>query len=242
MSTMVIGGKKGDRPAIVKDEEGYFKIRLGSFNTYNNSGSFWLVKDVNKLFGPGTLINDRLRDGILFCEYDHPKGLLDMPLDKQRSRTLTIDPDRVCGHIKKVEIIRTNKTEPGFRYPIIHIDGWVKPTGPYADYLKDYLETPSINATFSIRALSKYYKLNGIVIKEPVVISTWDYVSKPGIKKASQWTAAGIEADVSIPAPNDEELDELIASVESEMTCKDGVCIVRALKKLKDTEDIILGL
>jgi len=241
MSTMIIDSKRKDRPAIIKDEEGYYKIRLGSFNTYNNSGHYWLVKDINAILGTGTILYERLQDGILFSEYDHPKGLLDLPLDKQRQRTLYIDPDRVCAHIKKLEVIKTNQKEPGFPYPIIHIDGWVKPTGPFAKYLKDYLDTPSINVPFSIRALSKYYKMNGVIIKEPVIVSTWDFVTKPGIKKANQWTAAGIEMD--IPAPTtDEELNELISTFEAEMTCKDGVCIVKALKNLKKTEDIILGL
>jgi len=240
MSTMVVGSKRGDKPSIVKDDEGYYKIRLGSFNTYNRSGHFWLVKDINKIIGPGTLLNDRLRDGILFSEYNHPKGLLDLPLEQQQRRTLSIDPDRICAHIKKLEVISTNQKEPGFMYPIIHIDGWVKPTGPYKEYLEDYLETPSINVPFSIRALSKYYKIGKTLVKEPVVVSTWDFVTKPGIEKASQWTAAGIEADV--PLPDEQQLNNLISSIESEMTCKDGVCIIRALKNLKNTEDIILGL
>jgi len=241
MSTMVIDSKRKDRPTVIKDDEGYYKVRLGSFNTFNNSGHYWLVKDLNRIFGRGTLINDRLQDGILFSEYDHPKGLLDMDIDKQRSRTLNIDPDRICAHIKKLEVTRTNEKETGFPYPIIHIDGWVKPTGPFAKYVQDFLDTPSINVPFSIRALSKYYKMNGVLIKEPVIVSTWDFVTKPGIKKANQWTAAGVECDIPAPS-NEEELNELIASVESEMTCKNGVCIVKALKNLKKTEDLILGL
>jgi len=221
---IALGSKaKNKQVNIVKDENGYYKVRLGAFNTYNHSGIFYHCdnKVLEFLKSDKSVLGRRLRNGMLRSEYQHPdyKG---MSLEEQLKRALTIDMDRVCGHIKEVIFNITDMTEKGWEnLPIIIIDGWVKPTGPYGKNLQEALDNPDENVAFSYRGPVKQKRVGSTIVRYVADVSTWDYVFEPGVKIATQWNAAGLEH-----------------RTEDDVVCLNGVCSAKFKKCIAGMEEL----
>ena len=225
---------------IVKDENGYYKVTFGAINTFNKNGIYYKVTDLDRFFGPNSLVGRRIDEGVLMGEYQHPK-VDGMTRDEIRRRTIFLDGDRKAAHIKKIELYNTGKKEPGFNLPVYKVYGWVRPSGPYGKYLQDALDNPDENVAFSIRSLVKTYKAGSIWVKEIILLSTWDYVPENGMPGATQWNAAGLEAFMP-EIDSVEELNEIMKGYESQaMNCKDGKCVIGGIKHIlsKDKKSIL---
>ena len=213
---------------VKKDENGYYLVNLGAFNTYNSAGQYYrcTMDTLKKLQTQDSILGRRIINGVLRSEYKHPlyeecKGLMDI---KRKSacilrRAMLIDLNRVCAHIKSVNFNITNQTEPGWPDdPIIIVSGWVKPILPFKQELLGALENPDENVTFSIRAFVKETLKGTTLVKHVNDISTWDYVFEPGVKIASQWNAVGMEhresCDVCINGICSNVLKEVLVSSE----------------------------
>jgi len=77
---------------------------------------------------------------------------------------------------------------------IVILEAWVKPSGPNADALKLSLDNTNEDTCFSVRALTKDTLENGRTIKRVIDIVTWDWVSNPGIRKASTFSKLSSES------------------------------------------------
>jgi hypothetical protein len=222
--------KQKVKNTILKDDNGYYKVTLGAFNTFNASGIYYNVPDINKILGPGSMVHRRIDKGVLFAELDHP-DLSPYNGDRLKisQRVIKLDPSRKIAHIKKIEV-ETLPPETGFKNPIYKIYGWVRPEGPYKDILQEALENEDENVYFSVRSLVKERKVGSIRVRDVILVSTWDYVVEGGIHMAHQWNAAaGIESmDLAVDI-DDKITEELINGYEY-MDCDDGKCVIKTLK------------
>lgn len=109
-------------------------------------------------------------------EWGHPL----LQGDKCLDRLLYIDRTRVSHFFTKVYGKDVGNG-------LIMIYGDVKPYGPYGKYLKDSLEDPVRNASFSLRSAAVVTgKKDGIVQKRMLSLVTFDAVDGPGFLKASK--------------------------------------------------------
>lgn len=198
MSKTVVSGRNTNpnnqnKNTIVKDENGYYKVNLGAVNTYNDNGVFYKVEDINYHTSEKSVVGSRIRAGILRAEYDHPN--FDNLTQKELiNKILTINPDRICGHIKSVEFTNLGRSEIGWdKYPIHTVDAWFKPQGPFGEHLEESLSNPDENVALSIRSMVTEAKLGNTLVRNVLEISTWDFVVENGVKIATQWNAAGVE-------------------------------------------------
>ena len=214
----------------IKDSNGYYRIILGVLNSYNENGRFYRVKDLDKITNKESILGKRLYDGILRSEYDHP-GSKGMTLKEHINRTVIINIDRVCAHIKKIEFITDTKCEVGWEgLNRIYVVGWVKPSGPYGKYLEEYLNNRDENVSFSIRCLLNPSDVDPKVF-DVVEISTYDFVFEQGIRESTAWNAAGYE-NIDLSTLYGEDIDELITGMESN-ECPDSRCLIKVFKDMK---------
>jgi len=236
--------KEGAKNTYIKDENGYYKVRLGKINAFNRQGIYYYVDDLDKVTGPGSVLYRRLEEGFLRAEVSHPEAIRKAKTTQELIRAIMfIDLNNVCGHIKRIEFIDTGKPEKGFTRNIIEVYGWVKPSGPKKQILQDALENPDENVAFSIRSLVKNGIMGNVLTKQILEISTWDYVYEPGVKGSSKWGAAGLE-DLSLDV-SDIDIDdvkELEAGLEEQ--CVGPECLIKMVRskmKSNKTLDWLLG-
>jgi len=232
-----IAGKDLSKTYEVSDD-GYYKIKLGKLNAFNRQGVYYRVNNLDKVIGKGSVFYNRITEGFLRSEVNHPEAIREAAKIKnpsERARAITraimfINLENVCGHIKEVTFVPTGRSERGFTNEIIEVYGWVKPSGPKKDILTSVFENPSENAAFSIRSLVMNRYENGVMIKDVVEISTWDYVYEPGVTGSSKWGGAGIEElDYEFPDLNNADIEKLLDS-GMEAQCVDGQCLIKKLK------------
>lgn len=192
-----IRGSGNNNGTLEKDDKGYYKVRLGAINSFNQSGDFYLADGVNDLVSKnGSVLKRRLDNGYLKGEAGHPKFIPGtMSKADFYSRNLRIELTNVSHHIREVILEPTDK-DSGLLGggKVVNIDGWVKPSGPLGDALLKDLEDPDINVAFSIRCFSKDAIINGVNIKKILQIVTWDWVLEPGIAKANKWSKIANES------------------------------------------------
>jgi len=201
METTIMRSKveKKKQNSVIKDENGFYRVKLGRLNTYNINGIFYKVNNLEALINnPRSVINNRIENGLLKAEISHPKfeDEYGNPLsgDALIQAIFEIDLDNVCASIKKLEFIKTGKTESGWaNYPIIDVYGWVKPMEPKGHYIKEALDDPDINLAWSIRSAVTEDRVGSMLVRTVLDISTWDNVSENGVKNSTQWSAAGVE-------------------------------------------------
>ena len=232
-----------DKKTIIKDENGYYKIALGAFNTYNASGIFYRLKDPSILLRDKTILNRRVTTGELRAEEEHP-DFKHMSREEIITRTIKLDLTRVCAHIKAVEFVDLGRCEPGWEGHNIHIVyGWVLPSGPFGDSLAKSLENPDENVAFSVRSLVRQKTIGATIVRDVLDVSTWDHVYEPGIKIATQWFAAGIEhrsedIGICIDGVCSTKLKNVMASSE-DISCEDGECLLNTVDKIGDIPKLL---
>lgn len=172
------------------DKEGYYELLSGAFNAYNESGQYYpMTEKLNSLFREDSVLIRKMRKGHLYGEMGHPKysSKIYASMDDYIKRLSNIEETRQALHIKEIKLVPEKNNR-------IHVYLKLKPYGPYGQTVKECLETPSMNCALSIRSLVYEKIINGIVHKYIQAITTWDFVSEPGIASANKWTTQNKKA------------------------------------------------
>lgn len=217
-SSVKVKNGAGDK-GLPKDENGYYRITLGSLNIFNSAGAYYTLNGAKELFEASSSLMRRINNGALKAELGHPKKTPGMSMSEYMNRIITIDINNIGAHIKSVELVETNVKDKGAKDNRVDIIGWVKPTGPKAQYLIDLLDDPDANVAFSIRSLTNDSIVNGVVVKVLKQIITWDIVVEPGLHTATKWKTLGIESlDLLAIDFNDKEtLSSLKESIKDDV-------------------------
>lgn len=179
--------------AIRPDADGYYTIPLAVLGTPTDNRTYYEVEDfVAQLTSPESFINRCLTDGKLTGEYGHPMIML-LPEDKQLPRLMLIDEKEVSHHIKK--IWTGDKLETGGRI----IYGLIKPSGPYAEELRNNLDDSCINTSFSLRSIA-HSRMEGNLTRRRIKhLVTFDFVNAGGYNEASKRYSPSVESLVDMP-------------------------------------------
>lgn len=185
-----------DNRVLEQDDKGYYKVNLGAINAFNSAGEFYTAEGAKELFTEeSSSFVRRLKSGYLKAEVGHPEYIAGMSKAEYFNRNMKIMLDRTCCHIREVILTPTdNPSELAGQGSYIHIEGWVKPSGPFGDALKTSLDNPEENTAFSIRSFTENIVKNMVTIKKLLEVITWDWVTEPGIATASKWKKLGIES------------------------------------------------
>lgn len=191
-ATELPAGKKG----VLKQDGAYREICIGAFNSFNQSGAYYTYSENSRLaqlFHESSDFMRRISAGQLYSEYDHPKADPKMTRQELFVRRLTVDPDRVAAHIRKVRLVPDAVVDVKGR-KCIAVIGEVAPSGPFGKYVEESFNNPSQNTAFSIRCFTKDNPIGGVLYKQIVEIVTWDKVYEPGIKCASKFSTPSLES------------------------------------------------
>lgn len=189
--TALMGTNKAG--VLKPDADGYYEVVLGALDFYNSAGAYYPFQSAKELFEESSSFMRRVKSGCLKGEYGHPKFLPGMSKRDFVGRVLNIHEECVSHHIRDVRI-ETEKVKDKNGGKVVAIIGYVKPTGPMGQHLKDALENKHENVCFSIRSLTNdVYDNRGVLIKHIQQIITWDYVNEPGISVANKYQAPGLE-------------------------------------------------
>lgn len=198
-----------DNRVCTKDEDGYYKVTFGAFNVRNSAGDVYSSEGVKELLTTSkSLAYRRLTMGRLRSEADHPAREPGISDHEWIIRNLDTSMKCVCGHIKEISIVETEKSEgiPGIGN-IMYVVGWIKPSGKYGDGLKESLDNPNEDTCFSIRSFTKDTKVSHYYIKKVLEVVTWDWINAPGIKYASKLSGPALETINECSFDIDELLD-----------------------------------
>lgn len=182
----VKNGRKLGR--IRPDEDGYYTIPLAVLGTVTDNRTYYEVEDfVAQMTSKDSFFNRLLTDGKLYGEYGHPKIML-LPPDMRLPRLMDLNEQTTSHHIRKVWA--GEKLETGGRI----IYGQVKPSGPYGDDLKQSLDDPCLNTSFSLRSIAHSRDEGNITRRKIKVLVTFDYVCGGGYAEASKRYAPSVES------------------------------------------------
>lgn len=188
----VNGGNK--KPVV--DENGYYRVTLGAFNSFNSRGDFYLTDGVRDLIeNKSSALYKRLEKGYLNGEMGHPEQTPGMSMNDYFIRNLRIEMSNISHHIKEIMLTPTNVDSgmPG-KGTVLKVEGWVKPSGPHGELLKQALDNPDQNVAFSVRSFTEDTRVGNIIVKKVLNIVTWDWVLQPGISQANQWDSVSFES------------------------------------------------
>jgi len=178
---------------IRPDQDGYYTVPLAVLGTPTDNRTYYEVNDfVNQLTSPDSYINKCLVDAKLFGEYGHPMIKL-LPENLQLPRLMLVDEKNHSHHIKK--IWTGEKLESGGRI----IYGLIKPTGPFGSYLRDSLEDPCLNTSFSLRSIAHSTETRDLIRRKIKYLVTFDFVGAGGYSEATKRYAPAVEVLVDLP-------------------------------------------
>ena len=182
----------GDNTKL-EQENGWYHVILGGFNILNKDGIYYDVEGVEEMLrNPNHLICQRLEAGNLYGEMEHPLITPSMTGDQIINNNLKISGEKVSHVIRQIELIpidNRQKMNP-YNKPIYVVTAWIKPTGPFGHLLKESLDDPYQNTSFSVRSLvDNVIDSNGQMVRKMVTLITWDWVKEPGIRIADKSSA-----------------------------------------------------
>lgn len=195
---------------LQQDGKGYYLVNIGAFNSYNQSGAFYLMDGVKDLVeNKSSSLYRRLNGSFLKGEAGHPNYEPGMSTLEFYERNMRLEQTRVSHHFRDI-IFKETKTPSGRGGNVVLVQAWVKPDGPMGDALKKDLDDPEINVAFSIRCFTKDRTVGGTTIKQVIQIITWDWVVEPGIKLANKFdTVLGTESLVDSKEFSPVSMEEL---------------------------------
>ncbi len=181
---------------LKRDEEGFYKVILGTFNVFNSVGEYYQATEaVKRIFDKSGSFLRRMRGNYLTIEQGHPEYPPGMTNAEKAVRFEKLNEKSTCGVVKEVFLQSTNKRTTGAGENVIQIIGWVKPAGPYAESLRGFLDDPTTNGAFSIRCKYDLYKTRtGLKIRAITRIINWDFVTEPGLSGINISEATGLES------------------------------------------------
>ena len=130
-NTTLVGSTKTGN--LTPDANGYYELVLGAFDYHNSKGDFYTLEPFKKLLVSSSSLMRRINRGALRSEYGHPR--LDPSMGKRGMimRVLDIHEDKVCAHIKSIELDESRIINNGSK--VAAVIGMVKPSGPFGDAL-----------------------------------------------------------------------------------------------------------
>lgn len=199
-NTILAGKNKSGE--LKPDADGYYTVVLGVLDAVNTVGEFYSSKNVEALLAPHSSLMDRMKRGILFGEWGHPKAENYPNKTAFMMRIKRFDEDRKAFHIADIWVEDRQTVEGGVEKLIL---GKIIPSGPYAECLRQALDNPLENVCFSGRYYSDVTISNGRVVRTPYAAGTWDYVTEAGMPKAHIWNSPSLEsASVTMSMCEDE--------------------------------------
>lgn len=189
-NTILKGINKGG--TLKPDEQGYYTVVLGALGVHNSGGEIYTdTQTARRTFSENSTLMRRISRGLLRGEYGHPDPS-DFPNFMMFERRVrAIKEDRIAHHISEVwlEEIEYNGKQ------VCGILGKLKPCGPYGDALKQSLDNPNENVTFSGRYYSNVGATpTGVRTREIHTVATWDFVSEPGVEMAQKYCSPTLES------------------------------------------------
>lgn len=186
-------GKQG---VLTPDADGYYELVIGGLNVLNSANQYYTLKGAQELFEKSSIFMRRVQNGCLKAEVGHPKRTPGMSMDDYLDRILRIEETNVCGHFKDVWLdFDYGRKHPEIKNPaMVAIMGSFKPGGPKGEALKQSLDNKHENVCFSIRSLTRDYYVRGQCNREIATITTFDWVTEPGISAANKWNAPALES------------------------------------------------
>lgn len=179
---------------VKPDAQGYYAgIPVAVLGTVSQNNTYYDVDSFQKqIQSPDTYINKVLTQGKLYGEYGHPM-IAQLPPDQQLARLAVIDEKAISHHIS--EIYTGETLASGGRLVLAKL----KPTGPYKESLKDNLEDPCMNTSFSLRAITSAEQRGNVSYRVMKKLVTFDAVAAGGYMEASKSYAPAMESfDVTI--------------------------------------------
>lgn len=186
--TMLVGTNKVGQ--LTPDADGYYTVVLGAYGAYNSAGMFYDLASAMPLFQPGSALMRRLEKGVLRGEYKHPVKTPGMSDQDFIQRIRQIDEDRIAIHIRRLTTQAGHTDEQG--RPITVVIGEIRPSGPYAQVVKDALDNPHENVYFSVRSLTMDDTIRGVKYTREIIC--WDYVNEGGIFNAQKYRSPALES------------------------------------------------
>ncbi len=138
-STEIEGGRKLKVPK--PDKDGYYDLPWAVLGAKSRNGITYDVEAFKQcILSPSARVNILLKEGSLHGEWGHP-------YTEDLKRVSEIFEDKISHHIKK---LYTGETLSSGGTVLM---AKVKPFGPYKEYLRESIEDPSINTSFSLRSI-----------------------------------------------------------------------------------------
>jgi hypothetical protein len=195
---------------LIADADGYYTVCLGALEFPNPIGLVYSKTSFEKMLQPESPFMRRLRGGLVYGEWGHPKQEVGMSYEQWLRRLTVIEETRICMHITEVWPA-DNVVQHNGRY-ILAIMAKIRPEGPYGPCLERILLNGKANVAFSVRSLTKDNYVRGVPTKHFDILVGWDYVVEPGLAPATKYhlaQTAGLESrvddfDTAIALPNSE--------------------------------------
>lgn len=185
-STMLAGTQK---EGIIKpDAQGYYRTPVGAYNAYNSGGFLYEERSGLSMFQPGSQLMRQIDKGVLYGEWKHPERDPRMTETQYVQRIRKVDMDRVSHHIREYEII-PSKDEHGRNIKLVV--AYIKPYGPFGQYVEDAFKNGGQNLYFSVRSITIDDFAARIKYTREVV--THDCVGEGGIYVASKYNSPSLE-------------------------------------------------
>ncbi len=212
----------------------------------------------DQITNPLSAFRRNLEDGKLYGEYGHPdisEYDPNNPDDKRKmiQRLAKVEETRQSHHFRN--IYTDEKILEGGGKLILSD---IRPTGPYRSDLKDILDTPTINAAFSLRGIADTVVRDGVMYRIFKRLVTFDYVCSGGYREAAKRYAGndgaleseGISIDiirdnnfvvfteVALENFGDTEIADLFqtSKVSREITTTTVIPHTQAIRKASSTE------
>lgn len=168
--------------ALHPNEEGFYEVNIMGLEcpsrnrvTYDSESLLAAMAD------PEGCFYKTLREGQLPGEYGHP--ILSNPQDL--ARIILLDPKSQSHYFNKVWLDDKPVRIDGHETYILK--AWIKPFGPFKANLKDQLEDPHLNNSFSLRSIcTSMGSRNGLEHRKVMTVVTFDSVIAGGFTCASK--------------------------------------------------------
>ena len=148
-STMLAGTNKAG--VLKPDSQGYYPCPVGAYNSFNSGGFLYDEKSGVAMFTPGSQLMRQVEKGVLYGEFKHPELQPGMRDSDYIARIRKVDPDRWSHHIREYELVPSTDEQGR---PITMVIAWLKPFGPFGEYVEASLKNPAQNTYFSVRSIT----------------------------------------------------------------------------------------
>jgi hypothetical protein len=177
---------------LKQDENGYYECIVGALNVYNSAGQFYVYEQSKNLFESSTQLMRRVKRGVLFGEYGHPKKAIGQSMDEFAHRVMSINESSVCCHHAEL-FLDFDRVRDANGRPIVAIISKVAPSGPLGHVLERSLKNTKENVCFSIRSFTDDFMDRGVMKRVLKTVVTFDYVIEPGIAVAEKFKSPALE-------------------------------------------------